>query len=64
MEDTILKVLENVACSNTGTCQINLQSESAREMIANKVADALRGEIQDTIEQVFVSIPEDRSSHD
>jgi hypothetical protein len=64
MEDTILKVLENVACSNTGTCQINLQSESAREMIANKVADALRREIQDTIEQVFVSTPEDRSSHD
>ena len=64
MEDTILKVLENVACSNTGTCQINLQSESAREMIANKVAGALRREIQDTIEEVFVSIPEDRSSHD
>jgi hypothetical protein len=61
MEDTILKVLENVACSNTGTCQINLQSESAREMIANKVADALRKEIQDTIEEVLLPISENRS---
>lgn len=61
MEDTILKVLENVACSNTGTCQINLQSESAREMIANKVADALRKEIQDTIEEVLLPASENRS---
>ena len=61
MEDTILKVLKNVACSNTGTCQINLQSESAREMIANKVADALRKEIQDTIEEVLLPVSENRS---
>jgi hypothetical protein len=37
MKETILKVLSEIACSDTGSCQINLQSESAREMIANKL---------------------------
>jgi len=56
MKQTILKVLEEVACSDTGSCQINLQSESAREMIANKLEPAItqliQEEISEAIEQV------------
>lgn len=60
MEDTIIKVLEEVACSNTGTCQINLQSASAREMIANKIAEAIRVDIQNTIEDIVLPVSEQR----
>jgi len=42
MKEIILEVLRQVACSNTGTCQINLQSESARVMIAEKLEPALK----------------------
>ena len=56
MKEIILKVLEDVACSDTGSCQINLQSESAREMIANKLEPAItkfmQEEISEAIEQV------------
>ena len=56
MKEIILKVLEEVACSNSGACQINLQSESAREMIANKLEPAIEKfielKISDAIEEV------------
>jgi hypothetical protein len=60
MEDTIIKVLEEVACPNTGACQINLQSASAREMIANKVAEAIRIDIQNAIEDIVLPVSEQR----
>ena len=41
MQSIILEVLEEIACPNTGTCQINMQSSSAREMIAKKLVDKL-----------------------
>lgn len=50
MKEIILKVLSEVACSNTGTCQINLQSESAREMIANKLEPELQKYAQEMVE--------------
>jgi len=40
-KEIILDVLSQVACGNTGTCQINLQSKSAQEMIAQKIAERL-----------------------
>lgn len=40
-KEIILDVLSQVACGNTGACQINLQSESAREMIAEKISKRL-----------------------
>ena len=56
MKEIILKVLSEVACGNTGTCQINLQSESAREMIANKlepaIEDFIKLQVADAIEEV------------
>ena len=55
MKKIILKVLEEVACGNTGTCQINLQSESAREMIADKLEPELQIFVQQIIENAVMS---------
>jgi thiamine phosphate synthase YjbQ (UPF0047 family) len=52
MREVILKVLSEVACSNTGTCQINLQAESAQIMIADKLEKALQEHLNQTIEDV------------
>jgi thiamine phosphate synthase YjbQ (UPF0047 family) len=52
MREVILKVLSEVACGNTGTCQINLQSESAQIMIADKLEKALQEHLNDAIENV------------
>lgn len=46
LKKVILKTLSEIACGNTGTCQINLQSESAREMVANKLLDKLTPFVQ------------------
>ena len=51
-EEIILKVLNNIACNNTGSCQINLQSKSAQEMIAKKLAKELNPHFQQLIEDV------------
>ena len=48
MKEIILKVLEEVANS-----QINLQSESARTMIADKLTDKLNLHIQHLMEEVI-----------
>ena len=55
MKEIILKVLSEVACGNTGTCQINLQSQSAQEMIADKLEPELQRYIQQIIEDVVMS---------
>ena len=60
MKEIILKILEEVACGNTGTCQINLQSESARELIANKLEPEIEKYVQRTIEDVVVGVSENR----
>tara|TARA_R110000765_G_scaffold249685_2_gene351395 strand:+ start:79 stop:309 length:231 start_codon:yes stop_codon:yes gene_type:complete len=52
MKEIILKVLSEVACGNTGTCQINLQSESARNMIAERIEVALRPHVGQIIEDI------------
>jgi hypothetical protein len=54
MKEIILKVLNEVACSDTGTCQINLQSESAQEMIASKLEPELQKYVQVVIENVVM----------
>lgn len=56
MKEIILNVLKEVACSNTGTCQINLQSESAQEMIANKLLDKLEPFMQNETMQLVEDI--------
>jgi hypothetical protein len=52
MKEIILKVLNDIACSNTGSCQINMQSESAREMIANKLSEELEPYVQQKMTEV------------
>ena len=52
MKQIILKVLSDIACNNTGTCQINMQSESAREMIANKLEVELNKYVNNMIEDI------------
>ena len=55
MKQIILKVLSEIACNNTGTCQINMQSESAREMIANKLEVELDKYVNQIIEDIICS---------
>ena len=59
MESIIVDTLEEIACSNTGTCQINMQSSSAREMIVKKLVDKLEPFVHDEtsnlIEDIFCS---------
>jgi len=52
MKEIILKVLNEIACGNTGHCQINLQSESAQQMIAEKIDLALQPHIAQIIEDI------------
>jgi hypothetical protein len=56
MKEIILKVLSEVACGNTGTCQINLQSKSAQEMIAAKIDLALQPYIAQIIEDIVTPV--------
>ena len=52
MKQIILKVLSEIACGNTGTYQINMQSESVREMIANKLEVELDKYVKEMIEDI------------
>ena len=56
MREIILKVLSEVACNNTGTCQINLQSKSAQIMIADKLMEKLEPFIFDRNNQLIEDI--------
>ena len=53
MREIILKVLSEVACGNTGSCQINLQSESAQIMIADKLEKELTPHINSLVENIL-----------
>ena len=52
MKEIILRVLSEIACGNTGSCQINMQSESARQMIANKLSEELEPYVQQKMTEV------------
>jgi hypothetical protein len=56
MQSIILEVLEEIACANTGTCQINMQSSSAREMIAKKLVDKLEPFVHDETSNLIEEI--------
>lgn len=64
MKEIILKVLSEVACGNTGTCQINLQSESAREMIANRLESELQKYAQEMVELAVMGGSDQRCGGD
>tara|TARA_R110000744_G_scaffold74853_1_gene149275 strand:- start:495 stop:683 length:189 start_codon:yes stop_codon:yes gene_type:complete len=52
MKKIIEEILKQVACGNTGNCQINLQSQSAQQMIADKISEGLEPYINDLIENL------------
>ena len=49
----IKDTLNKIACEN---CQINLQSESAQIMIANKISEALDPHLNNLIEDIVVGV--------
>jgi len=49
----VLKALSDIACNNTGSCQINLQSESAQIMVANRISEELDPYVKDLIERII-----------
>tara|TARA_R100001129_G_C5269585_1_gene233691 strand:- start:292 stop:483 length:192 start_codon:yes stop_codon:yes gene_type:complete len=54
MKEIILEVLDEVACGNGGSCQINLQSQSAQIMIADKIMEKLDPYLNQLIEDIVV----------
>tara|TARA_B100000902_G_scaffold141009_1_gene138912 strand:+ start:2959 stop:3144 length:186 start_codon:yes stop_codon:yes gene_type:complete len=61
MREIILKVLSEIACKNTNTCQINLQSESAQIMVADKIVEKLDPYFRSIIEEIVTGVPTDES---
>lgn len=59
MRQIILDVLKQVACKNTGSCQINLQSESAQIMIADKLVEQLDSFNRQLIEDIVCGVESD-----
>ena len=62
MKEIILEVLDEIACGNTGSCQINLQSQSAQLMIADKIMEKLDPYLNQLIEDIVVG--QERESFD
>ena len=54
MRKIILKTLNEIACANTGNCQINLQSKSAQIMIADKLLERLEPHVREIVENIVV----------
>jgi len=55
MKEIILKVLEDVSA---GT-QLNMQSEGAREMVADKLEENLQPHVNKLIEEIIVGISQE-----
>ena len=47
MKEIILNSIKDFACGNTGSCQINLQSESAQIMLAEKILKNLEPHVRE-----------------
>ena len=62
MREIILKVLQDIACPNTGYCQINMQSDGARRMIADRLEEELQKYVNQLIEEIVVG--QERESFD
>lgn len=58
IKNIILKILNEIACKNTGSCQINLQSESAQIMIAEKITEGVDPYVRDLVEDIVVGMDE------
>ena len=58
IKNIILKILNEIACKNTGSCQINLQSESAQIMIAEKITEGVDPYVRDLVEDIVIGMDE------
>lgn len=58
IKNIILKILNEIACKNTGSCQINLQSESAQIMIAEKITEGVDPYVRDLVEDIVLGMDE------
>lgn len=56
MNEIILEVLEEIACSNTSNCQINLQSLGARKMIAHRLEEKLQPYFSSLVEDIVCGV--------
>ena len=54
MREIILKTLKEIACGNTGNCQINLQSKSAQIMVTEKLLERLEPHVREIVENIVV----------
>lgn len=56
LKQVILDALNEIACDDIGACQLNFQSESARQMISAKIEPAIQNfinhRVTDAVEQV------------
>ncbi len=60
MKQIILEVLKSFGCQKSGqSCQINLQSSAAQEMIADALEKELNKYVQELVEDIVM--PSDRS---
>ena len=53
----ILNTIKSIACTNTGYCQINLQSESAQLMIADAICESIDDHIKNLIPYLIKNFP-------
>lgn len=62
MREIILKVLSEIAECHGNDCQINLGSNSAQTMIADKLMAQLDPHVQQLIEDIVCPNPNERKS--
>jgi len=56
MKEIILNTIKDFACSDTGTCQINLQSESAQIMLAEKIFKNLEPHVREEMGRLIEDV--------
>jgi hypothetical protein len=56
MKEIILNSIKDFACGNTGSCQINLQSESAQEMLADKIVKNLEPYVREEMGRLIENV--------
>jgi hypothetical protein len=56
MKEIILNTIKEYACGNTGTCQINMQSEAAQKILAEKIMKNIEPYIDSKISNLIEDI--------
>ena len=56
MKEIILNSIKDFACGNTGSCQINLQAESAQKMLAEKIHQNLEPHVRECMGKLIEDV--------